>query len=474
MRVSTVDNLEGPGHLLRLRATRSDTAAVSTVVGLASSALAGRRAIDAHSRLLLVGSSTVDVTDVMPVLAVTSEVCRWWRPPIMPCWRAWVGQAGDPPSSKVLILRVLLYGVNSTNKGAQLLLAAASQRLAAAGHRVVVNARDVDRGTRDELGLVGLVAMDRLGKFRSGGLNLLPPWSTSGLRYAPDDHYDYVLDASGYSLTDSWGMAPVVARLRRISRWTRRGVGMGLLPQALGPFNRPDVASGARQVLSAAEFVYARDERSADYAHAILPGLQVSRVPDITVTLHVEPRRDLANAVVLVPNWNLAARGGTDGRARYIRSLVEQVRGLRDRRRHVVGLCHEGPRDAEILRAVSEQVGGLQVVSPNSGLEAKGFIAGADLVIAGRYHALVSSFSAGVPAIGHSWSHKYAALMADYQVDRGLADPYESEDTLALVDALDPTATRAGLKAAQADLEKGQDLLWRDVLERLDQHQWRR
>jgi polysaccharide pyruvyl transferase WcaK-like protein len=77
-------------------------------------------------------------------------------------------------------------------------------------------------------------------------------------------------------------------------------------------------------------------------------------------------------------------------------------------------LNHEGRSDAAVCRAIAAAAGGLDVIEPGGPLEAKGLIGAAGLVVASRFHACANALGQGVPCLGTSWSHKYAALFADF------------------------------------------------------------
>ena len=328
-------------------------------------------------------------------------------------------------------MRVLVYGVNSRNKGSQLLLEATARSLIAMGHTPLVSVTEVDTTGRRSCGAVGVVSVERLGAVRSLGLDLLPVGLGRHLPFVGDARIDYVVDASGYSLTDHWGTAPARSRIARLARWRARGVGYSMLPQAFGPFAFPDVAAGARTVFEHADRIWARDLTSREHVLGLLDGGQrVDVAPDVTIGLPVTPDTRAAGGTLLVPNWNIAKRSGPSGRQRYVEALVAVALELQRQGRRVIGLSHEGAEDLRLITEVAGHVPGIEVLDPASGLDCKRIIAGADLVISARYHALVSALSAGVPVIGHSWSHKYRALLDDFEVEGGLADPLDPRSTL--------------------------------------------
>jgi polysaccharide pyruvyl transferase WcaK-like protein len=366
-------------------------------------------------------------------------------------------------------MRVLIYGVNSKNKGSQLLLAATARRLVEWGHQPVVALRDVDARTRKESAAVGMFAVERLRALRSAGLDRLPRQLDRLIPVAADGHFDYVLDASGFSLTDAWGMAPVNSRLSRLERWRKRGIGYTMLPQAFGPFTRPDVADGVRKVVDYADAVWARDETSRAHVQGLEASSPIDIAPDITIPLAVASRSGQAeDAIIIVPNWNLARRADPSAGSSYVQSLTATANALLADGHRVVGMSHEGARDLDLIQQVAAGAPEMQVISPRSGIECKEIIAGSKLVVAGRYHALVSALSSGVPAIGHSWSHKYAALMNDFSVADGLADPLASKDTIGRVAALDLTAERSRLRAVHDTVVKRVDAVWAQLAKTLE------
>lgn len=369
------------------------------------------------------------------------------------------------------VVRVLIYGVNARNKGAQLLLATAAERLLRMGHFPVVNIRDVDAQIRRDCRSDGIFAVERLGGLRSLGLDRLPRRFADRLPIAGDSQFDYVLDASGFSMTDSWGMQPISSRLSRLRRWRHRGIGFAMLPQAFGPFEKPGLNEAAGSVFDFAAHIWARDETSATYVSSSVGSAErISIAPDITIGMDAPPSSRGHRDVVLVPNWNIAKRSGTDGERLYVESMYRLVSALHKKGRSVTGLCHEGAADLRILEQVAERVGGIPVLSPKSGIECKRIIAGSQAVIAGRYHAVVSALSSGTPAIAHSWSHKYAALLQDFDVRDGLADPLNFEETLSKFEALDLPVESARLTEKGAEVKAKVAAVWDDVEQLLARH----
>jgi polysaccharide pyruvyl transferase WcaK-like protein len=363
-------------------------------------------------------------------------------------------------------VRVLIQGVNSINKGAELLLVECVRRLSEQGHVPLVSVKDFSRGDRRRYGAAGYVSRPRLRALRSLGLDLLPARVAGITGCYSDRHVEAVIDASGFSLTDAWGPGPATQRLTRMARWRGRDVKYIMVPQAVGPFDRGDVQEPVRAVLKRADLIWLRDTVSQAHARALFaqneaPEMKIA--PDITISLKTDVSDEAQGRVILVPNWNIAKRGDATAAERYSTALAEIVVGLRRRGHEVIGLSHEGREDAEILRQVDRAVGGLVILEPRSGIECKQVIGGAKLLVGGRYHSVVSALAHTVPAIAHSWSHKYKALMDDFALPNRLADPYDSAATLDLVDQMNFESETAHLAAVLPTVQDRIETVWRDV-----------
>lgn len=362
-------------------------------------------------------------------------------------------------------LRVLIQGVNSVNKGAELLLVECVRRLKEQGHVPMVNVSDFGRASRRNYGVSGYVSRQRLRAFRSLGLDWIPAPLASAVGCFSDRHVQAVVDASGFSLTDAWGPGPANQRLARISRW-KRDVKYIMVPQAAGPFERDDIQDPVRAVLERADLIWLRDSVSQSHAESLFTtgsAPTISIAPDITIALKTKASHVASGRIIIVPNWNIAKRGGADAAQQYVKALAEIVTELRMRGHDIIGLSHEGREDTEILRQVDLAVGGLEILEPKSGIECKQIIGGAKLVIGGRYHSIVSALGQAVPAIAHSWSHKYKALIEDFRLPNRLADPFDSAATLLLVDGMDFESEVSHLTETLPGVQLRIEKVWSEV-----------
>lgn len=330
----------------------------------------------------------------------------------------------------------------------------------------MVNVSDFGRASRRHYGVSGYVSRQRLRVFRSLGLDWVPPRMASVTGCYSDRHVEAVVDASGFSLTDAWGPGPATQRLARMSMWKGRDVKYIMVPQAAGPFEREDVQGPVRSVLERADLIWLRDPVSRRHAESLFatgatPSMSIA--PDITISLKATASSEASGRVILVPNWNIAKRGDAYSGGRYVAALAEVVIGLRLRGHNVIGLSHEGRDDTEILRQVARSVGGLEILEPKTGIECKQIIGGAKLVIGGRYHSVVSALGQAVPAIAHSWSHKYKALIDDFALPNRLADPFDSSETLALLDGMDFDAEASHLTDVLPNIHLRIENVWREV-----------
>jgi len=372
---------------------------------------------------------------------------------------------------------VFVRGVGSHNGGAELLLRAAQERLATDQVRIAADVRRVSAQLRQRWNIGGYLSVPKFGRLESLGVDLLPMPVARGLDLYSGRHLSGVLDASGFAIGDQWNPDSIRRDAATFARLRQRGHPIVLLPQAFGPFDLPDVAAASRELLGQVDLICARDRES--FAHvAALRGTDAGMLlcPDITIALEAhtptdapaaDPAADpsIADRVAIVPNVNLANRSSdTDAAARYAAALLRIYRALAADGLSPFFLIHSAHGDPGVIAAVQAQQSDVEVIVPTDGLHAKRLIGECSGVIAGRYHALVSALAQGVPAVAHSWSHKYGALLDDFGVNRGLVDPMDAEASVAELRAIRSDAEYASsLAAAKPRLVAEIDAVWTQV-----------
>jgi len=322
---------------------------------------------------------------------------------------------------------VLVRGVGSHNGGAELLLRSAVEHFEGSLISIYADARRVSRTLRRDWSVGGFVSVPRLGKLESLGLTVLPSAVTNIAGYKATRHLDGVLDASGFFVGDQWSAASIARDAETFRKVAARGKPTIMLPQAFGPFKKADVAAAARGLFSSVDLIFARDQESYDHVAALLGDTKkLGLSPDITIALNVKakPSQRTGKRVAIVPNVNISARSSESGvKNLYAKSLRDMYERLLREGYEPFFLIHSTHGDPSVVDDVVALGGPVDVETPANGLAAKAVIAQCDGVIAGRYHAIVSALSQGVPAVAHSWSHKYGALLSDFGVTEGLADP---------------------------------------------------
>jgi hypothetical protein len=235
-----------------------------------------------------------------------------------------------------------------------------------------------------------------------------------------------VLDISGFRYGDQWAHLPLDKYSAYLAYWAQLGVPVYMMPQAFGPFQK--TAEASRPALVSARMVIARDPDSELHARELLgaDNEAVVRYGDFTDSIKgyvPSSVAHLAQRVPVVANYNIADRDGREGYIDTLVGIASQVLANGDR---PYGLVHGGARDREVLRAVAARLSDFPIVEGLDGEVQKGLIGTAPYIVAGRFHAIVSALSQGVPAVIHGWSHKYRWLADDYGVE-GLMAPAVGE-----------------------------------------------
>jgi colanic acid/amylovoran biosynthesis protein len=96
----------------------------------------------------------------------------------------------------------------------------------------------------------------------------------------------------------------------------------------------------------------------------------------------------------------------------------------------------------------------------------KGIIGAAGIAVCSRYHGCVSALAQGVPCLGTSWSHKYAALFDDFGVAECLLDTCDEQVATEALRRLAADRDRVSeiLLARRSALETRIDAMWNRVL----------
>lgn len=326
-------------------------------------------------------------------------------------------------------------GVNTKNKGAELMLVAILEVIEKRfpGAIVWLNAN----GELDEsfLPIYNLKFKRRLaikkGKLVRKILNKL------GVRHQYFSHFyakpniDYVLDASGFQYSDQWNHSELDLNIREryYKQLKEYGAKLIFLPQALGPFNSLNGKESVRIMSTYCDLIFARDKESFDYfldaggqSAKVLMSCDFTFLTSGVVEVEYSHLQDY---VCIIPNQKMITHTNNNN-SDYLMMLIGVVEYLKLSDEKVFLLNHEGEGDYRLCQSINSKFDNLlPIVSGLSAKSIKGVIGNSKLVISSRFHGVASALSQSVPCLATSWNHKYEMLFKDFNQEDCILNPSE-------------------------------------------------
>lgn len=353
-----------------------------------------------------------------------------------------------------------LRGVNTHNKGAHLMMIAVANRLGGRA-KLTVSPNGSDFDDRGALGFHQTLLLNQLPTVSGLVGGLLPHQIKDAFGLVSSKDVGGVLDAAGFAYSDSFSIQRSKREAKISAAWKKRGVPRVFLPQAFGPFTNPEQARWTRTLLDGAELVYARDRQSLDFVKGLGAKADVRLAPDFTVGLKPTgiPSPVDGEFGAVVPNAKMLSHTKLSAEE-YTQFLADGVSELRAQGLRAVVVIHEH-NDRALAKALSARAEVETFESPDP-LVLKRVLSDARIVVASRFHALVSALSSRTPVVALGWSHKYAELMDDFGASAWMTDG--SDDLGARIrHTLQDAETAARLDAQVPLLLERNERMWSEV-----------
>ena len=234
---------------------------------------------------------------------------------------------------------------------------------------------------------------------------------------------DYVLDGSGFLFSDQtklWDTTPEWWE-KRLSHQSEHGAKIVFLPQAIGPVEEENTKNAIAVINKYADVIMPREKVSYGYLKesGLVDMDKVRMYTDFTSVVDgIFPSRleHLRGGICIIPNMRMIDKGKITYED-YIKLLSSIISEGNRSGRPVYLLNHEGAKDEELAFQCQKSVTGrIEVITGLNALEVKGLITSAYVVVTSRFHGLASALNGCVPSLATSWSHKYEELFDDYQL----------------------------------------------------------
>ena len=351
-------------------------------------------------------------------------------------------------------MQYTVLGVNFFNKGAELMLCAVKQEISKWDSNNIVGApigmASFEYRNRAKLNHV-LCRSKRpellKEKLALAAGNFIPKETRHQKNLVLESEVDAFLDASGFVFGDQWKPQKARKMLELCKSWRRQGKKVVLLPQAFGPFTKPEGREAFLELIENVDLAFARDVRSYEYISELDVSLKHIKIaPDFTNLVKPEfPAYidALENRPCIIPNQKMIDKTSAEVSQSYVLFLEKSLQYLADKGLKPFVLLHESG-DKKIGKILQEklQIDNL-IVEENNPLYLKGIISKCSFTIGSRFHGLISALSQGIPSIGTGWSHKYQMLFKDYDCSQMLISPNRDESKyLAKIDLLTNEQTR--------------------------------
>ncbi|MEI6946697.1 polysaccharide pyruvyl transferase family protein [Paraflavisolibacter sp. H34] len=325
-------------------------------------------------------------------------------------------------------MNILIDNANFVNKGAELMLRSVikESKKKHPGSRFVITPHSAGGNYAKPIG-EGLFIYQRRKLF-----NYFPKSLLDKLYFVKPSKIDVLLDAGGFQFSDQWLGMYSAASNKKLEQYYKslkeNGTKLIFLPQAFGPFTHQLSIERMKIVFKYADVLFAREKVSYNYLVELFgENKKVILKPDFTNLLKpavptaklVEDRK----YVCVVPNYRMVTETSKEVSSQYLSFITKLCQYFVDRGEQLILLNHEGIGDEEIINKIQEGLSS-EVLKLNNlnALEVKAVIGKMKLLVSSRFHGVVSGLSQQVCTFCTGWSHKYAELMADYQVPENLLD----------------------------------------------------
>ncbi len=333
-------------------------------------------------------------------------------------------------------MKIVLSGVGTVNKGAELMLYAILQQIEKRypNAEVYMPISPVTQGlnhvhTSAKLDYIPISRLRKIAmKIHLQGilrrLNLPYLFVTTPIV----KNADYFIDASGFAFSDQRNVNANVVRYWGyiLKEYKSQGAKIVFLPQAFGPAEKDDTKTTISYLNKYADLIMPREKVS-------LKCLQQCKVDENKIRLFTDftslvegkaPERygHLKGYVCVIPNLKMI-ESGTMTLDKYVAILVAIIEKARKLGRGVYLLNHEGLGDEKLAYMCQKELkDDIEVVTGLNALEVKGLISTAYVCVTSRFHGVASALNSCVPCLATSWSHKYEELFKDYGMNDCVLD----------------------------------------------------
>ena len=343
-------------------------------------------------------------------------------------------------------MKIVLSGVDTNNKGAELMLYAILQEIERKfPHSIVYIPEDrILQGTSYISTSLDfrVVPHRKIEKYlRLSAIFWLlhiPYWLMPSM--VSMGKIDFFLDGSGFKYSDQFKLSSKFEKFLNIqlSAYKKKKTKIIFLPQAFGPFEKTHTKKILSIINQNAALIIPREKVSYQYIEntGIVDMNKVRLFTDFTSLVEgVFPSQyeRLKNGICIIPNMQMINKG-IISYDNYVKLLLSIIEESKKHGHQVYLLNHEGKKDEVFCKELQKELAEKIVcVSGLNALEVKGLIASAYLVISSRFHGVASSLNSCVPCLATSWSHKYKELFNDYTLSNCILPLDHLETTLNMI-----------------------------------------
>ncbi|MCB4807305.1 polysaccharide pyruvyl transferase family protein [Tamlana sp. 62-3] len=382
-------------------------------------------------------------------------------------------------------MTIQIDGVNTQNKGAELMLVAVLEELETRFPNSTVfinpdsnlNFKLLPKYKLNIKYRPGLKLGNLVNKV-FGKLKIKQPFGFFNQNYAVGG-VDMILDASGFKYSDQWNrsMAWLNSKKEYYQNARNKGTKIYFLTQAFGPFKTEEGIASVKMLSTYCDLIFAREVQSYQYLQEANVDVNKTKVScDFTFKVKgIVPNnfKHLKNHIVIIPNKKMITHGG-DNSGNYLNLLKNIINYFLSKGERIFLLNHEGEGDLEICKLINSELRtNLEIVSGLPAKEIKGLIGNSKLTVSSRFHGVASALSQGVPCLSTSWNHKYEMLFKIYGQENCIINSdAQVQDNLLKVEKVynNYTEISKALKIKKVELLKEIDQMWNAIFNNYKLH----